>query len=387
MITAASIMFAVFFAVVMKSIQVGAWGYMVDQVVNYYYGYGQIHTNGYWDEQTLDKAFLVDDRWNEQINPNKGVDGLVPRLESFALAANGDHSKGTLLIGVDPEKEESLTGLSSRVTKGKYFNGREGLLVAEGLAEYLKVDVGDTMVLISQGYHGVNAAGKYPVQGLVSFGSPELNGQMAFLTLSAAQEFYGAQDLATSLVIQTSNPDNIKQTVNRLKKQLNQEEYEVMDYQELMPELLEAKSLDDAGGAIVIGILYAIIGFGIFGTMLMMIKEREYEFGILKAIGMKSAQINMMLWLETIFLGIIGCLAGIAVSLPLVYYLMVKPIRFTGEMAAAYEKFGVEAVLPATIDINIFLQQAFIVFIMITVMAFYPMLKIANLKPVEAMRG
>jgi ABC-type lipoprotein release transport system permease subunit len=386
LITAASILFAVFFAVLMKSIQVGAWGYMVDQVVNYYFGYGQIHTAGYWDEQNIDKAFALDGNWQQYIDPKKGIEDLVPRLESFALAAKGESSKGTLLIGVDPAKEDLLTHLSTRVTKGKYFNGEKGLLVAEGLAEYLKVETGDTMVLISQGYHGVNAAGKYAITGLVSFGSPELNNQMVFLTLPEAQEFYGAPGLATSLVIKTNHPDNIKMTVNRLRKQLDAEAFEVLDYEELMPELIEAKKLDEAGGDIIILILYAIIGFGIFGTMLMMLKEREYEFGILKAIGMKPGQINWMVWLETVFLGFLGCLSGMLLALPIVYYLTINPIRFSGEMAQAYEKFGVEPVLPATVDSMVFLTQALIIFIMITIMGLYPMWKIIKMKPVEAMR-
>lgn len=387
LITAASILFAVFFAVVMKSIQVGAWGYMVDQVVNYYFGYGQIHTEGYWEEQNIDKAFSLEEDWDRYINPKKGIEDLVPRLESFALAAREENSKGTLLIGVDPAREDGLTHLARRVTKGKYFNGQQGLLVAEGLAEYLEVGVGDTMVLISQGYHGVNAAGKYPVTGLVSFGSPELNSQMAFMTLEEAQEFYGAPGMATSLVLKTNNPDNIKMIVNRLRRQVDTEKYEVLDYEELMPELIEARELDKAGGTIIILILYAIIGFGIFGTLLMMLKEREYEFGILKAIGMRTGQINSMVWLETIFLGLLGCAAGMVVALPVVYYLTVNPIRFTGEIAQAYEKFGVEAVLPATIDPVVFGMQALVIFIMITAMAFYPMWKISQLKPVEAMRG
>jgi len=175
-------------------------------------------------------------------------------------------------------------------------------------------------------------------------------------------------------------------TVNRLRKQLDAEAFEVLDYEELMPELIEAKKLDEAGGDIIILILYAIIGFGIFGTMLMMLKEREYEFGILKAIGMKPGQINWMVWLETVFLGFLGCLSGMLLALPIVYYLTINPIRFSGEMAQAYEKFGVEPVLPATVDSMVFLTQALIIFIMITIMGLYPMWKIIKMKPVEAMR-
>lgn len=94
-----------------------------------------------------------------------------------------------------------------------------------------------------------------------------------------------------------------------------------------------------------------------------------------------------MLWLETIFLGMIGCLAGILVAFPIVYYFYLHPIQLSGQMAQAYEKFGVEPILPASIAPGIFISQALVVFLMITLLAIYPMLKIHKLKPVEAMRG
>ena len=119
----------------------------------------------------------------------------------------------------------------------------------------------------------------------------------------------------------------------------------------------------------------------------MMLKEREYEFGILKAIGMRTSQLNAMLWMETIFLGMIGCIAGVIVSLPLVYYFYTQPIELSGKMAEAYERFGVQALLPASTDISIFINQAVIILFMITVLSIYPMFKIAKLKPVKAMRG
>ena len=49
-ITIASVAFAVFFAVFMQSIQKGAWDHMLDNVVNFYYGYAQVQQNDYWEE-------------------------------------------------------------------------------------------------------------------------------------------------------------------------------------------------------------------------------------------------------------------------------------------------------------------------------------------------
>jgi putative ABC transport system permease protein len=386
LITAASILFAVFFAVAISSIQEGTWNHMVDSVVHYHFGYAQIHKNGYWDDKSIDNAFDPAPAL-ASLEGQKKVAQLVPRIESFALASSGVFTKGTMVIGIDPPKEDRLTRTQSRVTEGTYLqSGDDGALVADDLARYLKLTVGDTLILISQGYHGINAAGKFPVRGLVHFGSPELSKQLIYIDLEKAKWFYGTEGLVTTLVVDTEDPASIKSTVAQMRHKLGPE-YEALDYEEMLPDLMQAREVDTAGSQIILLILYVIIGFGIFGTILMMLKEREYEFGILKAIGMHSRQLNLMLWLETIFLGMIGCLAGILVAFPIVYYFYLHPIQLSGQMAQAYEKFGVEPILPASIAPGIFISQALVVFLMITLLAIYPMLKIHKLKPVEAMRG
>ena len=61
-----------------------------------------------------------------------------------------------------------------------------------------------------------------------------------------------------------------------------------------MPELLQGIELDKRSNLIMIVVLYVVIGFGIFGTFLMMTKERTYEFGILIAVGMRKLKIQLM---------------------------------------------------------------------------------------------
>lgn len=385
LITTASIMFAVFFNVVMLSIQRGAWQNMVDSVVHFYFGYAQIHQQGYWQDQSIDNSLSYDDTDISALLALPGVDDLVPRLESFALASFGTQSKGILLIGVDPQREDRLTQLSRRVVSGTFFDDG-GIVLTRGLAAYLNAAIGDSVVCISQGYRGASAAGLYPVTGIVHFPSPDLDKQLAFLRLSEAQEFYAADGRITSLVLNTSQPELLARTTASLHAALDPAQYEVMDYTEMIPELLEAKAYDEAGGKIILMLLYIIIAFGIFGTMLMMIKEREYEFGILKAVGMKSRQLQWMVWLEMTMLMLLGSLAGMVIAFPVVWYLTEYPIRFTGQMAEAYEKFGVEAVMPAMIDPMIFLSQALVVLVMVTLMTLYPMWMLRRLNPVHAMR-
>ncbi len=390
-ITTMAIAFAVFLASFQVSFQKGAWDNIVDSSVNMFFGYAQVRGQGYTDEQTLDKAFLLDEKLNQL---NVSVDQVaytVPRLESFALASHEESTTGVMVIGIDPKKEHEMTGLKDRLKEGEYITANEEAeFSASGVAKKMKTGVGDTLVIISQGYHGVNAAGKYLVKGIFEFSLPELNKRLVYLPLKQAQIFFGAENRATTLALKINDRDDVPEAVLAVNKQLPAADYEVKAWQELVPELLEARQLDTAGGYFILFLLYLIIIFGIFGTILMMTKEREYEFGVLTAIGMSRKKLFGTVWIETVLLGLFGSIIGILLAIPLCYYVATHPFDiaiFGEEAAAAYEKMGIQPILQGTFEWRIFFNQALIIFIATTLLALYPFWTIMRLKPVEAMRG
>jgi ABC-type lipoprotein release transport system permease subunit len=291
-------------------------------------------------------------------------------------------------VGIDPFKENQLTGLSKRIKKGTYLSADDqAILISEGLANKLKLDVQDTLVLISQGYHGVNAAGKYPVKGIVSFGSPELNATMIFMPLASAQWFYGAEGLLSTLVLDIENKSTAERALAELQTTLNADSYELKDWKQMMPEIIEMKALKENSNKIMLFVLYLIVSFGIFGVIVMMTKERQYEFAVLLSIGMQRRTLSVITWLETVLLGVCGALVGIVISYAMMYYISLNPIKVTGDMAVAYEKFGIEPLLLTSVDIDIFANQAIVVFIITSLIALYPLNKIWKMKPVDAMRS
>lgn len=389
-ITAASIFFAVLFSVFMNSIQKGAWVRMLDNIVNFYYGYGQIHKNGYWEDQNINEVFELTPEITSLPENIDGLSGVVPRLESFALGSYGTQTNGLLVVGVDPTIENGMTKLKDRMIEGEYLESDDkDVIIAEGLASLLSIKTGDTIVLISQGYHGLNAAGKYPVKGLLKFTSPDLNKRMLYMPLKECQYFFGADNLLTSIALKIDDSRDVEKVLKKVSDKLDREKYEVLGWKEMIPELVEAQKTDAAGNYIFLLVLYAIIGFGIFGTILMMVKERAYEFGVLVSVGMSRAKLAFMVWLETIILGLFGAMCGIVAAIPLVYYFKVNPIDFGGmseEMGAAYEKWGFDPVLPTIMEFQLFFWQAFIVFVITSILATYAIWKVYRLKPVESMK-
>jgi ABC-type lipoprotein release transport system permease subunit len=387
LITIASVLFAVFFSTLMESLQKGAWGYMIGNVVNFFTGYVQVHRSGYQEEQSLDLAFFPGEA-SAAGEVREGVKDVLPRLESFALASTGSNTMGVMVTGIKPAAEHGMTKIRDRLEAGRFIGDSDRqVLIAAGIAERLQLRPGDTLLLISQGYHGVNAAAKYPVKGIVRYPSPDLNRLLVFLPLQEAQWFYGAEGRVTSLVYRLESEASLPAVVGQLRGVLPREEFEVLDWREMLPDLLEAQKLDSAGNIVVYVILYMIIGFGLLGTILMMARERRYEFGLLIALGMKRWKLGVVVWLEVVFLGMLGAVAGILSAIPAVIYLQRHPLRFSGGYSELLEQFGFEPIFPALFSFGIFFVQAMIVLGITAILAIFPFWKISRLHPVKAMHS
>jgi putative ABC transport system permease protein len=385
-ITIAAIFFAVILSVVTSSLQDGVFDNLIKNVVSFYSGYIQIHKLGYWDERILDNTFEGSAQLEQKIQQQNNVRAVAPRLESFALASSEDLTKGCMVIGIMPVQENEITALQEKIVAGEYLSEQDpDLLLAEGLAERLNLNLHDTLVLIGQGYHGATAAGKYRIKGIVKFGSPDLNDQSLFLSLATAQELYSAEGRLTSYVLALNKPSDLTTTATAVKASLSNA-FETMTWEEMMPEVIQHIQTDKGSMFIIQGILYLLICFGIFGTLLMMMVERKYEMGMLVAIGMKKVKLMQLLVMESLFTVVSGCVLGILTSIPIVYYLNRFPIRFTGEMAKVYEEFGFEPIFPSSTEASNFIYQGLIVLALSLLLSLYPLIKVAHLNPVTAMK-
>lgn len=386
LITSSSVVFAVVLAITMKSLQDGAFGNLIDAVVGSYSGYVQVHKEGYWDEPGLENAFIDSSAQRVALGMEDMVTSVLPRLECFVLVSTDTVTKGAMLVGLDPVGEERMMRLTEKTSQGEALKtGSTGLVLAEGLARRMKIQAGDTAVLLGQGYHGATAAGKYRVQGLLRFGTPQLNDNLICLALPLAQDLLGAPGLVTSWAIGIDDPKKLDAAQAAITSRMGVG-YEVLTWKQQIPDVERHIRMDGVSFWIWTGILYLIIGFGIFGTVLMMIAERRYELGMLLAIGMSRGKLALVVLLETVFLSVFGAVAGAVMAWPVVWYLREWPIRFTGELAETYSRFGFEPVLPALIDPKIFLTQTFIVLLIALVMGLYPLLRILRLDTLNSMR-
>ncbi len=451
-ITVASVLFAVFFALVMRSLQLGTYDHMFRNVIESYTGYIQIQHEDFWDNKTIDNVHPFTPETERIVLSNDNATSAVPRFESFALASSGNLTKGVLVLGVDPEKEDLLSDVKGKLIKyrftdgntailkksdlpdkykdkldlfsgnsysskssmmldfgisvkdsasiiplmeeiasfdnGYFKSGKQEALIGDKLALFLKIGVGDTLVLIGQGYHGTTAAGNFRVAGIVKMPTPDLDNKIVYLPLDICQDFYNAPGMLTSLAVTIKENDDatIKKMIGEYGSQV-EAPLKVLGWRTMNELMINQMDADSKSGMIMIGILYLVIAFGIFGTVLMMTAERRREFGVLIALGMQKTKLSAVIALEMVYIGLMGITGGILAALPVIFYGYHHPIRFTGEMAKMYEDYGMEPVMPfMPVDLY-FAWQSVVVGIIVLIAITYPVRKISKLEIVSALKA
>lgn len=387
LITIASVFFAVFLAILMRGFHIGSWQNLIDSVLHSYSGYIQVHNNGYWDNQNFDYSMSANDTALTTIEKSKNVKTLVPRLESFSLASAGEKTKGVLTVGIDPEKENQFSELKNKIVEGRYFNKDDtAIIVSQRLAKFLGLSVNDSLVLLSQGYQGASATGIYKIVGIVRLPAPEFDNQTVFLPLSTAQDFYSAHQRITSIVVDLTDPTLANETANELKKIIDLSKYEIMKWQEMLVELYQQYVSDEGGAYIMLGLLYIIVGFGIFGTVLMMLSERKREMAIMVTLGMQRFRLIRLVAVELAIICLLGLISGFIGSIPILAYFHVHPIEMTGEIVKTYEAFGMEPVMPVAWQVDYMVQQVYNIGLILLLVLSYPLYTIYKLNLSNGLR-
>jgi ABC-type lipoprotein release transport system permease subunit len=425
---------------------------MFRNVIESYTGYIQIQHEDFKDEPSVDNVFEYTRSLEKALKDDPNVTETVPRFESFALASAGTLTQGVLVLGIDPVKEAYLSDVRGRLVRyslsveaverlnksdlpgsikekldlikgtayssgsllqielgiadkdttafmpfireaaafrnGYFEAGKPQALIGDRLATYLSLGIGDTLVLIGQGYHGTGAAGKFVVSGIIRLPTPDLNSKVVYLPVDMAQEFYSAPGMLTSVAVSIrDNSDRaIERTVKSIEKKISQP-LKVLDWKEMNELLVNQMDADSKSGMIMIAILYMIIAFGIFGTVLMMTAERRREFAVLVATGMQKSKLAAVISFEMLYIGLLGIMCGILFSLPVIIIGRHNPIRFSGEMAKMYEDYGLEPVMTFLPVGTYFLWQSFVVAVLVLIAIIYPVRKIYKMNLVNSLKA
>ncbi len=160
---------------------------------------------------------------------------------------------------------------------------------------------------------------------------------------------------------------------------------EVMSWKEIQPDLAMMTGLVQQFYAVFMIIILAALAFGIVNTMLMVVLERTKELGMLTAIGMNKKRVFNMIMLESVFLSLVGGVAGMGISRILILLTAKNGINLQ-TYEEGFEALGISSRIYPAITPGFFITVTILIIITGILSSIYPALKALKLDPADALR-
>jgi putative ABC transport system permease protein len=199
------------------------------------------------------------------------------------------------------------------------------LLISPALAKLVDADVGDRLYInpvalernTSYGYWLENATW-FEVKGIKYHSHESQDSKTAIVHLSELQYITGKSqgDIVSSIYIDLYDPDDAESVKKWLETEyVYKDEIEVSTQEEFWGEIYELMQVFEGFSTMVI-IITAVVALLFIATVMMIsVRERTREFGVLKAIGISNSTIFKMVLTESVILCIIASLAGLVIGI------------------------------------------------------------------------
>jgi putative ABC transport system permease protein len=391
-LTISAIVFASMLLIFMLSFQLGSYGAMINASVRIHTGHLQVQAEGYQDKKSMRLVVPDPSAAGELMQGVPEVEAYTFRANAFSLASSEERTYGALVIGIDPVRESQVSTLKQLIRQGDYLaeHDTNQALVGELLAKNLRVGIGDEITILGQGRDGSIAATVVRVKGIYRSGMDDFDRSSIHVPLRLFQDVYamrGAVHEVVAVGTALKHVSEMKKALQGGLKKLEQNNPLVaLDWDELMPGLLQAIKLDLVSGIIFWFLLIVVVAFSILNTFLMAILERTREFGVLMAIGTSPGRLTRLLLIESAAMTIIGILIGTLFGCLLTWYFQVHGIDLGGA-SELMSQYGISGRMYPQLSLITAVSGPGAVLIITLLTALYPAFKVRRLRPTEAMRA
>jgi ABC-type lipoprotein release transport system permease subunit len=365
----------------------GSYNNIINIVTNDHTGHVQIHKEDYLDRAGISKTLSLDSGVEIILNSEPSIRSWAPRIYGAGLGYGDEKSAPLSIVGIDPLMERNTTKIFEKVREGRYFRSHvdaEGYypaMIGYGVADMLKLSIGDEIVLISSGADGSIANDIYIVEALI--GSRDSYDKMTvYLPIDAAQDFFSMMGKVHEYAVMTTHPGKARELTVLLSEAINDPLITVSPWQVVEATFYKSMEADKQGNKVTMGIVVFLICIGVLNTVLMSVLERTKEFGVMLAVGTNRLLVMAMIVLEITALGLLSCAGGFVLSLPLVYWFtrvgitMPQPIDMGGVI---YDTMVGE------MGIAIFTIPAVIIVGSAAAVSLIPAIRAAHITPLDAM--
>jgi putative ABC transport system permease protein len=367
---------------------------MVGQITDSMLGHIQIHKKGY--VASIDSLPLTRnmpkrmvDKAEQTLESIDAVQAWSPRIKFGAMFSNYAETTNIRINAVLPEREQQTVPLlAGRVMEGDTSGGlvqRGKILIPELIAKGMKVNVGDTIVIVATNSDGSVNGANFVVQGILE-GISGPGGRDGYMHMDDAKNLLRMDEPEVSeIAVRLNDPKQIpsvygqlQNTLGSLTNQQGKPAFEIHTWEKLSPFSSIAQMIDMLDIFIKV-MLVSIVLISIMNVMLMAVYERIREIGTVSAIGTVPHKILALFVTEGFLLGMLGSAIGVVVSLTTIYILNVNTLTFS---------FGrqEDLVLSPTIALNDVVMITAVVLVVAVFASLQPAWKASNMDPITALR-
>ena len=382
-----AVIIGVWSMIVLGSLMRGIATGMIDNGIATLTGHFQIHHKGYRDDPAIGNS-ISDPSSVQQILKNLLPDDAhwSRRVRVDAVVSNARHSAGVTMVGIDPATEAKISFIGSAISAGRYLSADDenGIIIGRALEEKFETKLGHKLVLMSQDTQGEIASRAFRIVGIFSAEMESTEKQFVFVLCQTAQQMLKLNKGISEISILLNGKPDHPGLREKLKAALPADQFEVLNWRELMPFQTAYLKILDGFLYIWYLVVFVAMGFGIVNTTLMAVYERMREFGLLKALGMKPGWILREVLTESALLLTCGVAVGDMVGLLSIYALSGSGIDLSA-LAAGAEYAGMTRIIYPAFDVADFLIANLVVVLLGLLVSIYPAAKAARFTPVDAM--
>jgi ABC-type lipoprotein release transport system permease subunit len=373
------------------SMMVGMTRDLIEGGTSLLIGHVEVHARGYRPDRSIFDTIPGDGRiLAARLRAQPGVRGATPRAGSYALISAGEHSAGTEILGIDPATEPTVSTLLEHLVAGRAVaDGAKEIAVGPRLARTLAVSPGDDLVVLTQAADGSLGNDVFSLTGVFRTGVDAIDGGLAVTGLDDLQDLLVLErGRIHEIAIRGSDPTTAPELALHLRQVVGSSGIEIAAWPTLAPEITAYVSMSDGWLRIMYLVVLSLAAIAILNTMLMAVFERFREFGVLAAIGMRPAQIVLLVCAEVAALAAVSLVAAVALGAPLLHWLIHTGIDLRS-LTAGFTLSGVamSPILRGAWTSREFAVSAALLVAFALLSGLYPAVRAARVDPAVLTRG
>lgn len=389
-LTLISIGFGGFLAVMFTALQDRSFSDMVDVAARLGGGHVSLQHPEYLERPALKRTVDHGDELRGLAAADREVLRAVSRITGPTMLSTTNGSYGAFFVAIDPEVEdESTFSLLEGLVAGEMFSTSEdrGVLLGERLARNLDVELGKKVVYTLTAKNGEIAAGMARLRGIVSTGAPSVDATLCLLPLDAMRQTLGYRpEESTQVALFLADNRASDGVARRIAPALDQDTA-VVTWDQAQPELSSFIAMKVGGARFMEGVIMLLVAAGIFNTLFVSVMERLRELGVLMAIGFSPRQLFTLVMWESLWLGLLGIVAGALLTAGPYWYLSEHGIDLSFYLGADSTEVAGVGMSPI-LRVGIFPEHLFMIILVVLLATLtaglYPAWRAGRVAPVEA---